>query len=72
MTLGVADGENVEIKAGLVYDEWLVVSPNKALESLRSGDRVHGLKKERPKADKPTGIAAASSTTTAEPERSRQ
>jgi HlyD family secretion protein len=59
VTLGVQDGELVEVKSGLVDTDWVVLGPYRALDALKSGDAVKATRKEAPKPD--ASIAAATS-----------
>ncbi len=46
VTLGVSDGELVEVKSGLTTEDWVVLGPYRALENLKKGDKVRSTRKE--------------------------
>jgi multidrug efflux pump subunit AcrA (membrane-fusion protein) len=68
VSLGVSDGEMVEIKADsskpdqLTDKDWVVLGPYRSLENMKVGDLVRATRKEPPK---PDAIAAATTATPA-------
>lgn len=60
VTLGVSDGEFVEVVSGVGEKDWLVLGPYRVLETLKSNDLVRATKKDPPKQDQ--SVAAATSS----------
>jgi HlyD family secretion protein len=46
VTLGVSDGEHVQVVTGLSTDEWVILGPYRVLEQLKKGDKVRSTRRE--------------------------